>query len=285
MRKMNEEFENVVEKTNENVVEQPTEEVVEGIELTDTANADESANAEPAEEKEEEKPQGRYVTDEELNSIVDKRVARKMSKLERDYESKYADYRDTEAVLNAGLGTTNIKEANERMREYYKEQGLNVPEPVKPGYSKRDIEILARAEANEIVEEGYEAMVEEANRLAQKGYANMNDREKIIFTTLGDKLSQKQDEDELLKLGAKKELLKDEDFISFRKQFNSNTPVKNVYELYTKNIEKKEYKTPGSMKNTNSGPKDFISEAEYDKMSRAEIRANMDLIEKSMPKW
>ena len=102
---MNEEFENVVETT-ENAVEQPAEEVVEGIELTDTAET-ETQNSEEVEETEEDsKPTGRYVTDEELNEIVDRRVARKMSKIEREYEKNLAQYKDTEAVLNAGLKTT-----------------------------------------------------------------------------------------------------------------------------------------------------------------------------------
>ena len=62
-------------------------------------------------------------------------------------------------------------------------------------------------------------------------------------------------------------------------------PIKDVYELYTKNQPKPKFENPGSMKNTGSSPKDFITEAEYDKMSREQIRANMDLIEKSMAKW
>lgn len=281
---MNEEFENVVEETNENVEAQTTEENEEGIELTDTADT-ENSQEETVEEKEEEKPQGRYVTDEELNSIVDKRVARKMSKIEREYENKYADYRDTEAVLNAGLGTSNIKEANERMREYYQNEGIKMPERVVPKHSEREIRILAEADANEFIEDGYDSMLNEANRLASIGYANMNEREKIIFTKLGDELTKVNDKEELKKIGASEELLKDEKFISFRKQFNPSTSIKNVYELYKEKQPKPKVETPGSMKNTNPGPKTFISEAEFDKMSREEVRANMELIEKSMAKW
>lgn len=296
---MNDEFEKVVEETNENVEAQTTEEIEEGIELTDTADAvEEVNNSDSAKEKEEEKPQGRYVTDEELNEIAnkiankiaDKRVARKMSKLERDYENKYADYRDTEAVLNAGLGTSNIKEANERMREYYKEQGVNVPEPVKPNYSKHDVEILAKAEANEIIEDGYDAMLEEANRLANKGYVNLNDREKIIFTTLGDRLNKENDKRELLKLGASEEFLKDEKFISFRKQFNTNTPIKDVYDLYIKIQPKPKVENPGSMKNTSTSNaiKDFYTPEEASKFTRADYDKNpklLEAVENSMQQW
>lgn len=287
---MNEEFENVVEETNENTVEQPAEEVVEGIELTDTAEAEETDEESTEETKEDSQPQGRYVTNDELNDIVDKRVARKMSKLEREYESKYADYRDTEAVLNAGMGTSNIKEATERMREYYQNEGIKVPERITPSYSKRETEILAKAEANEIIEDGYEAALSEANRLAQKGYENMTEREKIIFTTLGDNLNAENDKKELLKLGAKEELLKDKDFKSFRKRYNSNVPLKEIYEEYMSKQTKPKFETPGSMKNRqeSNSIKDFYTLEEARKFSREELDKNPNLfkaIEKSMSKW
>ncbi len=265
-----EEKENVTEEVTENTDAQTVEEKEEGIELTDTAEVE---NNEATEEKEEDsKPQGRFVTDEELNDLVDKRVARKMSKLERDYEKKYANYKDTEAVLNAGLGTSNIQEANQKMREFYKEQGINIPEPIKPGYSKHEIEVLAKDEANEFIEDGYDAMLNEANRLASKGYANMTDREKVIFTTLSEKLTEENDKKILKSLGAKEDLLTNEDFISFRKKFNPNEPVKNIYALYMNNSPKKNFKNPGSMKNTQiNGDKDFYTGEEISKLSLEDL--------------
>lgn len=287
---MDEKFENVVEETNENIDAQTTEENEEGIELTDTTNTDESNNNEPVEEKEEEKPQGRYVTDEELNSIVDKRVARKMSKLEREYESKYVDYRDTEAVLNAGLGTSNIKEANEKMREYYQNEGIKMPDKVVPGYSEREIRILAEAEANEFIEDGYDSMLNEANRLAAIGYANMNEREKIIFTKLGDELTKVNEKEELKKIGANEELLKEENFISFRKKFNSNVSIKDVYELYKEKQPKPKVETPGSMKSRNdsSKVKSFYTREEALRFTKEDLDKSPELvkaIENSMTKW
>lgn len=274
---MDEEVKDVVEETAENIGAQPTEENEDGIELTDTTKTET-----PVEEKEEEKPQGRYVTDDELNELVNKRVARKMSKLERENESKLADYRETEAILNAGLGTSNIKDANAKMREFYTKEGLKMPEPVKPGYSKHDIEVLAKAEASEIIDDGYDAMLEEANKLAQKGYANMDDREKVIFTTLGAKLNEENDKRELLKLGASEDFLKDEDFTSFRKKYsNNNTPIKDVYELYMKNQPKKQVDNPGSMKNNSSKQtKTTFTNEEIAKMTDKELEENWDAIRK-----
>lgn len=286
---MNEEFETVVEKTNENTDAQTVEETEEGIELTDTAEA-EGTEEESAEGKEKDsKPQGRYVTDEELNElankIADKRVARKMSKKEKEYEEKLAEYQDIENVLNAGLGTTNIREATKKVRESYAEQGIELPERVIPNHSQRENELLGKAEADLIIEEGYDAMVEEANRLSDIGYNNLDAKDRATFDKLAEKIYEEKDRQGLRKIGAKEGLLKDEDFINFRKKFVFNTPIEEVYNLYKKNQPKPQAERIGSMKNTEAKTKDFISEAEYDKMSRAEVRANMDLIEKSMPKW
>ena len=126
-------------------------------------------------------------------------------------------------------------------------------------------------------------MLEEANKLAQKKYVNLSDKEKVIFNTLAEELNYAKDRKELQKLGAKEELLSDEDFNKFRSQFNSNTPIKDVYDLYQKvHTKKPKVENPGSMRSSSQeGEKTFISEAEYDKMTDEEIEKNMDLIRKS----
>ena len=97
---MNEEIQNVTDVT-ENTEEQTGEEIVDGVELTDTA--DDTTDVD-TEETKEEQPKGRFYTDEEVNSIVDKRVARKM----RKYEKQMAEYEDTENVLKSALEVDNI---------------------------------------------------------------------------------------------------------------------------------------------------------------------------------
>ena len=260
---MDEEIQNV-EETTENTDAQTAEENEEGnnkkrkiiIKKVDEETGEDS------------KPQGRFVTDEELNEIVDHRVRRKLDKLEREQAKQLADYRDTEAVLNAGLGTNNIQEANQRMREYYENEGIKMPERIVPGYSKHQIEVLAKDEANEIIEEGYEATLNEANRLAQKGYVNMSEREKIIFTTLGDEITKERDKKELKALGASEDLLTDKNWIEHRSQFNSNVPIEKIYALYKGTQPKPKVENPGSMKNTPAKEaKDTYTDEEISKLT------------------
>lgn len=269
---MFDENENVALEATENVEAGTTEEIQEGIELTDTTDVEDSNVEDNAKEIEEEQPKGRFVTDDELNDLVDKRVARKMRKLERDNVNNMSTYKDTENVLKSALGASDINEANQKLREYYEEQGIKLPEPYKPGLSEHQLEVLARDEANNFIEEGHEAMVEEANRLASIGYQNLNESERIIFNTLAEKLTEEKNKSELKSLGAKEELLSDKSFNDFRKMFNSNVPIKDIYEMYSKSKPKPKVENPGSMKNAEPNKtKDYYTEEEISKLTPEEL--------------
>ena len=259
----------MLEQTNEaeNVETQTTEKNVEGIELTDTADTEPE---EPVEEKEESKKTLRELLkenpdyQEEFNQMIKPRLDRK----DREFERTLSKYRDTEEVLKSTFGAKNIDEANTKLRKAYEEQGVTLPDVYKPGLSSREIEILAKEDAKEFIDEGHDAMVSEANRLAAIGYDNMNSREKIIFNTLASKLTEEKDIKELLSLGAKEDLLNDKKFIEFRNQFNSNVPMKTIYALYKGNQSKPQIENPGSMKNTpGEKAKDFYTDEEISKLS------------------
>lgn len=258
-----EEVQNVVsEETAENDEAQPSEEVVEGIELTDTADA------EKAEEKVEEQPKGRFMTDEDINDLVDRRVRRKMEK----FEKEMSVLRDTSDVVKRAVGGNDINETNKNLRDFYTKEGYDLPER-SSGLTERQEEILARGEAEDIIKDGYDAMVEEAQRLANKGYANLNDREKVVFTTISDKIAEENDRKGLLKIGAKDDVLKDAEFIAFKKQFNSNTPIEKIYDLYMKDTKKTTaIENPGSMKNNDVNPvKDYYTPEEISKLTDEQL--------------
>lgn len=272
----------------ENVETETTEEIMdEGIELTDTTETDESEETEEVEEKEESKHTLRELLknspeyQEEFNSMVKARLSRQ----EREYQRELSKYKDTDAVLRSTLNIQEGEDVNQKLRETYEAEGIKLPSKYEPGLSNREIEALAEMDVKEIVEEGYEAMVNEANKLAEKKYQNLNERERFIFNKLAERLTDENNKRELLKLGAKEELLYDKKFIEFKKQFNSDASMETIYGLFKASQPKQKAENPGSMKNTSTGPKTFISEEEYDKMSREEIRSNMDLIEKSMENW
>ena len=173
----------MLEQTNEteNVDTQTTEENVGGIELTDTSEA---ANA--VEETKEVKKTLRELLkenpeyQEEFNGMVKNRLDRK----DREYQKEISKYKDTENVLKSTLGASDINEANKKLREYYESEGVKLPDVYTPGLSSREIEVLAKAEAEDVIEEGYDAMLNEANRLALKKSIKILMKGKKLFSTL-----------------------------------------------------------------------------------------------------
>lgn len=228
----------------------------------------------------------KLFTQDEVNEIVGKAKARTKAKLQKDYDRKYGDL---ESVLRAGTGKESVEEMTDTFKQFYVKKGIQIPE--KPKYSDRDIEVLARAEAEDIIRGGYEEVVEEVDRLAQMGAANMTPRDKAIFKALAEHRQQAERGRELSKLGVTEDVYNSKDFTDFAGKFNPNTPIADVYDIYRKTQPKKEYKTMGSMKNSessDSGVKDFYTRDEALKFSQKDFDKNPALYEavrKSMYKW
>lgn len=273
----------LVTEVTENVEEQTTEENVEGIELTDTTEAEEIA-----EEKEEVAPVRTY-TDEEVDDILARKIARIESKLEKKYEKELSKYKDTENILNAGLGTKDIDEATSQLRDYYKDKGIDIPELVKPGLSEKEQQILAKAEAEEIIELGKVEAEKEANLLASR-FETLTTREKAVFNTLANYLTSENEKLELQKIGVKADILEDKDFKEFRQEFSPKTSIVKIHDLYTKTKgEMKETPKPiGSMTTTEPNKvKDYYTPDEVRKLTSKDLDDPqvMKAVEESMTKW
>ena len=263
----------MLEQTNEteNVDTQTTEEnVAGGIELTDTEEV--QSTEESATKKEEVRQTLRELLknnpdyQEEFSEMMKTRLDRK----DREFERVLSKYKDTENVLKSTLGANDIDEANKKLREYYEAEGVKLPEVYKPGLSSREIEVLAKADAQDFINEGYDSMLNEANRLAAKEYKNLNERERIVFNTLAERLTQEDNKRNLLKLGATEDVLNDKKFIDFKNQFNSKTPIRDIYNLYLKTQDSKTKPVAmGSMKDTvaQKETKDFYSPTDVKNLS------------------
>lgn len=262
----------MLEQTNEteNVETQTTEETEEGIELTDT-----SETTEVAEETTEVKKTLRDLLkenpeyQEEYNSMLKTRLDRE----ERKHQKEISKYRDTENVLRTTLNLKDGDDTNAKLREYYEAEGVKLPEAIKPGLSTGEIEAIARYNAEQIINSGYEEMSSEANRLANIGYNNLNDSDKIVFNTLCERLTEEKDKKELSKIGVKDDILKDNSFKQFKSMFNSNVPITDVYDMYmSKNHKKTAKENPGSMKNNEvSVVKDYYTPEEISRLTEEQL--------------
>lgn len=234
----------------------------------------------------EETPAAKTYTQDEVNEIVGKAKARARAKAEKDYQRKYGGL---EEVLRAGTGKESVEEMTNTFAEFYRGKGINIPE--KPKYSQKDIEVLAKAEANEIINAGFEDVVEEVDRLSAVGAANMTAREKALFKVLAEHRQNTERGRELNKIGVTEDVYNSQEFQNFAGKFNSNTPIRDIYDIYAKTLPKKEVKTMGSMKtnvSADNGLKDFYSYEEAMKFTKKDFDENPELYKKvreSMLKW
>lgn len=289
---MNEEYDvqEPVTDVTENTDAQTVEEDEEGIELTDTAesnndNDDEKTSVKTYTEEELEK-----IVNERINDILPTKIEREKRKIERGYRDKLAKFEETDSILKAGLGTKDITESNQRMREFYEEQGVKIP-IYQNKYSDEDEKALGELEASKVIKLGYEEMQEEANRLADIGTDKMSVRERAMFSKLATELTSQKNRRELAQLGVKEDVLDNEKFKQFSKQFTKEVPIKNIYEMYNKiNQKSKKHEQIGSMKNkkTSFEVKDYYTPEEASKFTRKDYDKNpklLEAVEKSMTLW
>jgi hypothetical protein len=263
------EEENLVTEVTENV-EETTEQItgVEDVEIVKPEQQEET------------------FTKTQVDEMIAKKLARKEAKIRKDYERKYGKL---ENVLRAGTGESDLDKMTETFADFYTRKGINIP--TEPTYSDRDVELLARAEADDIISTGFDEVVEEVDRLADIGVSNMTPREKATFQRLAEYRRNEEAKKELARIGVGDKVLQDTEFMEFSNKLNPSLSIKEKYELYSQVKPKPKVEPMGSMKNNtakDSGVKDFYTRDEALKFSRMEIRKNPALkkaIEQSMYKW
>ena len=255
---------------------------------TFVADTEEVVVAENTEQTVEESP--KTYTEAEFNAKLDellgKKIARKEAKIRKEYERKYGDL---EEVLKAGTGKEDVDDMTDTFRQFYSSKGIKMPQ--KPQYTDKDVAVLAKADAADIISGGFEDVVEEADRLNEIGAANMTPREKAVFIALANHIKTTETSRELSKIGVTEDVYDSKEFKDLAAKFKPDTPIRDIYDIYAKTQPKKEIKTAGSMKNTNAGEgaiKDFYTPDEAKRFSKEDFDKNpalYDAVVKSMAKW
>lgn len=230
-------------------------------------------NTEVTAEETTAQPEKTY-TQAELDDILKKRLARNTAKITKDFERKYSNAEYLQNVVKAGLETDDIEEATDTLANFYSERGKTIPKRQKESqYSNKDIDILAKAEAEEIIRAGYEDVVDEVDRLTEIGVENMTPREKAVFKVLAEHRQSTERKNELNSIGVTDDVLNSQEFKDFAKKFNSDTPIKDVWNIYKQTLPKKEFKTMGSMKSTETkAVKDFYTPEEIARLTEDDLK-------------
>ncbi len=228
----------------------------------------------------------KLFTQEDLNAAVGKAKARERAKVTKQYERQYGSLVD---VLKTGTGKEDLGEITDTFRQHYEKRGVQFHTP---SYSDRDIKVLAEAEAQDIINGGYEEVCEEVERLANVGVANMTARERAVFQALAEHRQSAERGQALSKIGVTEDVYNSKEFNEFAAMFNPKTPIDKVYNLYRKEHQKN-YQTPGSMTNRDSGDsvvKDYYTPEEANRFTQKDYDNTPGLYEavvKSMQsgKW
>lgn len=248
-------------------------------------------NVEPTtEEVVEQVETPKVYTEEEfkakLQEGISKGVRRREAKIRKEYDGKFGNLVN---VLKAGTGKENVDEMTDTFREFYQSKGIQMP--TEPTYSARDISVLASAEAEDIIQAGFDEVVEEVDRLAEIGYEHMNPREKEVFRRLAEYRKSAEQGQALAKIGVTKDVYESKEFNDFASKFSANTPVTEIYEIYNSMQPKKEIRTMGSMRSNtpnDKGVKEFYTRDEALKFTKQDFDRNPELykaVQNSMLKW
>ena len=277
----------------------PTEEVAENEKVVGTLEDTLESDASEEEEVEESVKEKTY-TEEEMKAEVEKNIKWRLARAERENAKKLQEYEDIVNTLRAGMGKKdgNVQDLNKDLRKFYKEQGIEIPETVSRGLSEREEKILAKAEAEEIINGGEDYINQIAKEIYNIPVEMRTVRQKAIFEQLGKHVVQEKAKSQLKEKGVDVTILEDNSFKQFASKFTAQTSIADIYDMYQKVNAKEVVETPKRERPASTGStktvaktntvKEYYTEEEASKFTQKELMANPELlraIEDSMSKW
>ena len=235
---------------------------------------EETENVEQTTEQIAEQPEQKYtqadvdrMVKEKLDEVLPGKIARREARIRKEYDRQYGDLVE---VLKAGTGREDLGEITDGFRQFYEKKGVKFRE--KPNYTEQDVEVLARADAANIINSGFDEVVEEVDRLAKIGADNMSPRDRAVFIALAEHRQAAERGRELSQIGVTEDVYNSQEFKDFAGKFNPDTPITDIYDIYRKTKPKKEIRTMGSMRQTqDEGVKDYYSPEEIDRLTEEDL--------------
>ena len=271
------ENENVVEETivdNDETagnIETEQEEAVteeqETEEVEVTENTDDSTQQD--QEQEPEKQHSRMYTEEEYQRAINKIIARERGNKEKEINPLLA------TLKAVGFDGKTPQEVNQKLRQNYKEQGVEIPE-YHENMSEREQKALAKLDADEVIELGEQAMQERFGELYQKyKQNNISVREQEEMNLIGKAHSVKVAKKELLAVGADPNIVESDKFKKFAQRYADNISIKEIYEDYKEKYGVKPTKpaSAGSVRTTHSE-----AQVNYNEMSNEDFEKELQKV-------
>lgn len=242
-------------------------------------------------EKTAEETQKTYTEDEfkkqlqaELDKILPSKIERAKAKAKREYESRV---NEAEGLLMASVGATTYEDARTKLTDLLSRKGVSVPQRAEPQYSERELNLIANADADDVIADGYAEISSEIERLNGK---ELSARDKIYFDRLTKAKYQIDEEKELASIGISKADIDNDDYRDFAKNLDSRLSTKQKYELFEKYRPKAEKVNIGSLNATPSAGsvyKEYYTPEEASKLTREDLKDPKieEAVTRSMAKW
>lgn len=265
-------------------VPETSEEELEEVDISTSENVE----TEPTQERDIE-----AEIEKRANKLFEEKVEERLIRDRRARESREKEelrkYKYLEDIVKAGTGTSNLDEAIRETADFYKGNGLDIPEFT--NYSEEDEKILGRGDASRFLDLDYKDIEEEAERLANIPREQRTAREQEKLHVLGVELTKRNNVEKMKAKGYDTNVLETKEFKEFSNQFNSDTDISKIYEMYQKvnGLTPKKPSSPGSARNsTSQGIKEYYSPEEARRYTEEDLERNpklMEAIEKSMLQW
>lgn len=273
------------EEDNTKLAEELETEEVEETAETETETDNNTTEEEPVFSDTEEQEEKKY-TQAEMDEVVERRLARERRKLEKEYRNKNKKYDELAYLTGQGIGGENLDDTLEKTREFYNEKGIKYT----PKVDERDTEVLASADAEEIIEScnSTEELEKEIRKL--KAEDNLTERESIVLTKLQDNVARQKQIASLETIGASKEVYESDKFKKFANDFNKDKPIEDIYDMYMQLNNSAKKTSAGSMKSEpdTKGVKEFYTYEEASKLTIDDYNKNpglLEAVERSQAKW
>lgn len=267
---------------NENIV---IEEVTENVDSTTTEETVETDGTEEVQTPPESTPPPKLYTQAELDEISNTRVRRREGKIHKDYDQTYGEL---VRVLQAGTGEKDIGKLAQSFKSYYEGKGVDMSAANEPHYSDEDTAILARADAQTIIDAGDDEVADEIGRLSKLGDNDMNPREKAVLKALTAHRGETERNKALAEIGVSEAVYNSAEFKAYANQFKESVPITEVYKQYAKTSKTSNPEPIGSLKNgSHKEEKIYYSPEDVDKLTSADLDNPVIFkrVRESMKKW
>lgn len=230
-------------------------------------------------QEEQEVQNEKQLTQEDIDNAVKSRVGRVERKYKRELAEKdneLEELRQLKSTLRKGLELNEDDNVLEKVNSFYKEQGVDIPQ-FESSTNKRDTQRLGELDAQDLIGSAdFDEIQNRANELNKKiQQGKITERENAEFMQLGSYLTKELQAKKLKEKGADENIIDDKSFKDFVSKFNSNMPISEIYDLYSK-LNHKEVTKPastGSIKSSvgESKVKTYYTSEEVDKLTSKDL--------------